>query len=244
MKDTVAMEFYELLEKMIDAIPPGYDSIRIAAEAALPWILGFCSAATCLFGHKIHKIWNAFFFFWIGFLVPVFVLGLLFDPKGLGMNILIVFGAVCGCLCAYFSRHLLKLQLFATAFFMVFAALPSYLAFLGKAASVAVGFAAAVTAGILSTKYKYIVTIVTTSFSGAFILFGVLEANAGLTHFAASVFSVLAGAAGLTFQCFVERKELKETWENLKAKKEKISAAAHKDKPETIQTHSEEITKE
>ena len=136
------------------------------------------------------------------------------------------------------------LQLFATAFFMVFAALPSYLAFLGRAASVAVGFAAAVTAGILSTKYKYIVTIVTTSFSGAFILFGVLEANAGLTHFAASVFSVLAGAAGLTLQCFVERKESKETWENLKAKKEKISAVAHKDKPETMQTHSEEITKE
>ena len=216
------MEFYELLEKIINAIPSGYENIRYAAEAALPWILGICSAATCLFGHKIHKIWNAFFFFWIGFLVPVFIIGLLFKTTGFWMNALIVVGIICGAACAFYSKKLFKLQLFITTFIMVFTTLPSYLTFLGSAASVAVGALAALAAGILSTKYKYIITIITTSFSGSFMLFGVFEANVGLSHTAASALSVIAGIIGLGIQCYIERKELKETWEKLKEKKEKV----------------------
>lgn len=224
------MEFYELLEKIIGAIPPGYENVRFAAESALPWILGFCSAATCLFGHKVHKIWNAFFFFWIGFLFPVFIIGLIFEPAGSRMSALIIFGIICGIICAFYSKKLFKAQLFITTFIMVFAVLPSYLTFLGSAGSVAVGFIAALAAGILSTKYKYIVTIITTSFSGAFMLFGVFEANLGLAHSAASVLSVITGIIGLAVQCCVERKELKETWETIKEKKEKISSISHFDK--------------
>ncbi len=241
------MEFYELIEKIINAIPDGYENISAAAEAALPWILGFCSAATCFFGHKVHKIWNAFFFFWIGFLVPVFIIGLIFRPAGFWMNVLIIFGIICGGACAFYSKRLFKLQLFVTTFLMVFATLPSYLTFLGNTASVAVGFIAALAAGILSTKYKYIITIITTSFSGAFMLFGVFDANTPLNHTAASVLSVICGIIGIAVQCFVERKELKETWESLKEKKEKIKSFSISEKGETdesVKTSGDaEITK-
>ena len=224
------MEFYELLEKIIAAIPAEFENIRTGAETALPWILGICSAATCFFGHAVHKIWNAFFFFWIGFLLPVFTIGLLFEPGGTGMDLLIVFGVICGGFCAYYSKKLFKLQLFITTFIMVFVTLPSYLTFLGDTGSAFVGFAAALAAGILSTKYKYLVTIATTSFSGAFMLFGVFEANLGLSHTVAAVLSVLTGIAGLCSQCYIERKELKEIYEKLKEKKEKIKSFSHSSK--------------
>lgn len=209
------MEFYELLEKIIHAIPAEYATTAAALSAALPWILGFCSAVTCFFGHKIHKIWNAFFFFWIGFLVPVFVIGLLTDPNETGMQALIGFGVICGALCAFFSKKLFKLQLFVTAFFMVFATAPAYLTFIGQVGSLLAGFVIAVVAGILNMKYKYIMTILTTAFSGAFLLFGVFEAQVGLSHTAATILSLAVGAAGFALQCFVERKELQESWEQL-----------------------------
>lgn len=216
------MEFYELLEEFIGAIPPGYESVRAAAEAALPWILGICSAATCFFGHTVHKIWNAFFFFWIGFLVPVFALGLIFGSDQTAMYIYIAIGIVCGGLCAFYSKKIFKVQLFVTAFIMVFTTLPSYLTFLGGTAANIIGFVIAVAAGVLSTKYKYIMTICTTAFSGAFMLFGIFEANFALSHPAASALAVITGILGLCVQCFMERKELKETWEQLKNKKNKL----------------------
>lgn len=165
---------------------------------------------------------DAFFFFWIGFLVPVFLIGLIFKPNGAWMNVLIILGVICGGLCAYYSKRLFKLQLFITTFFMVFATLPSYIDFISNIGAVIIGFAVALIAGILSTKYKYIVTIITTSYSGAFMLFGVFEANAGLGHTAASVLSVITGTIGLGVQCYVEREELKETYERIiKLKKRK-----------------------
>lgn len=223
------MEFYELIEMITNAVPDGYENVRLIMEAALPWVLGVCCAATCFFGHTVHKIWNYFFFFWIGFLVPVFLLGLIFDASGDRMYALIAVGAITGVACSYYSKKLFKLQLFVTAFLMVFISLPSYLAFMGKAASVAVSLALGAAAGILSTKYKYIATIVTTAFSGAFMLFGVLEPTLGIPHAAAAVLSVALGAAGLSLQCFIERRELKESWEELKEKKNKLK---NRKKPE------------
>lgn len=209
------MEFYELLEKIIDAAPAGYENIVALLRSALPWVMEICALATCFFGHKVHKIWNAFFFFWIGFLVPVFVIGLLTSPKGTGMDILILFGVVTGGLCAYFSKKLFKLQLFVTTFFLVFAALPTYLSFLGDAVSTLIGFVGGIVVGIISTKYKYIMTIVTTAFTGASLFFVPIQAKTLLSDGWVVVFSLLLGAAGLAAQIYTERKELKESGEGL-----------------------------
>lgn len=231
------MEFYELIEKIISAVPADYESVKIALENSLPWILGIFSAATCFFGHTVHKIWNYFFFFWIGFLVPVFVIGLIFDPSGGWMNALIVLGILCGGLCAFYSKKLFKLQLFVTSFLMVFISLPSYLSFIGETVANITGFAVAVVSGILSTKYKYMMTIATTAFSGSFMLFSVFEANLGLPRTAATVFAVIIGIIGLGVQCFVERKELKETIEEFKKKKDDL-----KKLKSNIKDNSEQLT--
>ena len=207
------MEFYELLEEITEAVPAGYENIAALLTAALPWVMGICALATCFFGHKVHKIWNAFFFFWIGFLTPVFVIGLLASPEGFWMELVILLGVVTGGVCAFFSKKLLKLQLFVTTFFLAFAALPSYLLFLGEIGSVAVGFLGAVAAGVLSMKYKYIMTLVTTSFTGASLFFVPVQAKTALSDGAAAILSLLLGAAGLAVQIFIERKELQESGE-------------------------------
>lgn len=216
------MEFYELIEKIIEAIPSGYENVRLILETVLPWILGFFAIATCFAGHFVHKIWNAFFFFWIGFLIPVFVIGFPLKAQGAGLNALIIFGIVCGVLCAYFSKKLHKMRLFVTSFLMVFITLPSYLKFLGSALSVITAFAVGTAAGILSAKYKYIMTIITTAFSGSFMFFSVIEAHSGISHFAACAMAVFMALGGLAVQCFVEREELKESLEQLREKRKKV----------------------
>lgn len=224
------MEFYELIEKIISYIPEGFESQKQAAEIILPWILGFCTAATCLFGHTVHKIWNAFFFFWIGFLVPMFLIEFVFAPEGTVFWILAVVCAALGVICAVYSKKLFRIQLFITTLIMVFISVPAYLSFLGEAGSVLAGFLIAVIAAILSIKYKYIMLIITTSFSGSFMLFNIIEKHFGFGHTLSTVFAVIFAFIGLAVQCYVERKELKETYEHLKEQRKKIKSRSKKNK--------------
>lgn len=98
------MEFYELIEEIIGFIPEQFEGLRHNAEIVLPWILIICTAATCLFGHKVHKIWNAFLFFWIGFFVPLFIIEALFKPTGVLFWICAVLSAGVGVCCAVYSK--------------------------------------------------------------------------------------------------------------------------------------------
>jgi len=220
------MEFYELLEKIAECIPAGYEELERNFTAFLSVFFAVSAAATCFFGHFVHKIWNAFFFFFIGFLASYFTAAILLKPSGAWIWVLIIICSVIGAICAFYSKNLHKARLFVTTFLLVFASLPSFLSFLGKTASVAAGFAAAIASGILSTKYKYIVTIVTTAFSGSFILLNIIEKPLHMSDSLSSVMAVLLAIAGIAVQCFVEREELKETYESLKEKGQKIKSKA------------------
>lgn len=224
------MEFYEFFEKIISYIPNGFENIKAVAEMLLPWVLGLMTAATCLFGHTLHKIWNAFVFFSIGFTVPMLVLEMLFQPTG---TVFWICAAVCfalGVLCAIYSKKLFKLQLFVTTFFIVYASVPSVLSFLGKTASVAAGFILAIAAGILSAKYKYIVLILTTAVSGAFMFFDLVELHTALPHLYGIILSVLFSAVGIGVQCYIDRKELAESLEEVKNQRDKIKKTLRKGK--------------
>ena len=222
------MEFYELIEEIIGFIPEQFEALRHNAEAVLPWILIICTAATCLFGHKVHKIWNAFLFFWLGFFIPMFIIEALLEPTGVLFRICAVLSAGVGVLCAVYSKKIHKVQLFVTAFFLVLVSVPSYVSFLGDFGSMVFAFVLAVAAGILSIKYKYLVVIITTSFSGSFMLFNIIESKTDLPHTPVTVFSIIFALIGLAVQCYVEREELKETYEHLKERKEQIKAAPDK----------------
>ena len=89
------MEFYEFFEKIIGFIPEGFKRTSEICEAVLPWLFGFFTLATSFVGHFMHKIWNIFFFFGIGFFVPLFVLFAIFQPSG-AVFWLIVLGSVLG----------------------------------------------------------------------------------------------------------------------------------------------------
>lgn len=222
------MEFYELIDKITNAIPPGYENIRSVFETLLPWLFGLFTAATCLFGHAVHKIWNAFLFFCIGFFLPMLIIQGLFAPTGAVFWICAALSAVLGGICAYFSKKIYKAYLFISTFFLVFISVSSYLSFLGDYGSVAAGFVLAVAAAILSTKYKYITVIVTTAFSGSFMLFNIVENKLSIPHTAATALAVLFAFVGMATQCFVERSELKETYEHLKERKKQLSSVSKK----------------
>ncbi len=222
------MEFYELLEMIVKYVPDEFDGVKHIFSIALPLFFAVCSVATCFFGHMVHKIWNAFFFFWIGFIIPALAIGVLLKPQGALIWTEIVFSAACGVCCARYAKHLHKGQLFVTTFFMVFASFPSYLSFLGKSGSVLGGFIIALSAAIFSIKYKYIMTIATTSFSGAFILLNIVESAFHLSHILATVFAVLTALSGLAVQCYVEREELNETHARLKERSLQIKKTGKK----------------
>ena len=228
------MEFYELLKEIVGFIPDEFQLLRELSALALPWVMGICTAATCFFGHKLHGIWKAFLFFWIGFFFPLLIIQLILKLDGALFWISVALCAALGVLCAVKSKKLHKIELFVTTFFLVFIAVPPYLSFLGNFGSAAAGFITATAAAILSIRYKYITVIVTTGFTGAFLLFGMIENITGLSHTLITALAVFAGLAGIAVQCFVERKELKETSEHLKKRKEQIKSV-----PDKIKSHKE-----
>ncbi len=219
------MEFYEFIETVISYIPSEFEKQRHLAEIILPWILGICTAATCFFGHTVHKLWKAFFFFGIGFIIPMIAVEALFAPNGILFWICAVLCAGIGVTCAVYSKKIFRVQLFITTLIMVFISVPSYLSFLGDSVSIIAGFIIAVLCAVLSIKYKYIMVIITTSFSGSFMLFDIIGNALGLPHTLKTIFAVIIAFFGLTVQCYVEREELKETHEHLKKRSEQLKNA-------------------
>ncbi len=133
------MEFYELIEKIIGFIPDEFENLRNFSEIVMPWFLGICTAATCLFGHKVHTVWKAFLFFWIGFFIPLLILQIILEPTGALFWLCTVLCAVLGVLCAVYSKKIHKAELFITTFFIVFISVPAYLSFLGNSGSILAG---------------------------------------------------------------------------------------------------------
>ncbi len=216
------MEFYEFFEKIIGFIPENFKRISEICEAILPWLFGFFTLATSFVGHFMHKIWNIFFFFGIGFFVPLLKIFAAFQPSGAVFWIVVLGCVAIGVLCAVYSHHLHKTKLFITTLLMVYIAVSGYLISLGKGIAILIGIAVAIVAAILSIKYKYIAVIVTTAFSGSMMFWNMIEAKFGAPHVLVNILAIAMGLVGLAVQIYVERKELKETYEDLKEKSKKV----------------------
>lgn len=215
------MEFYELFEKAAGFIPEGYSNVRAVVENFFPWLLIISTAATCFFGHAVHKLWNYVLFFSIGLFTTFIVLTLIIRNEKADSLIFII-SLAAGALASYYSKNLHKTKLFLSTAFIVMVSLPGYLPFLNDMLAFLISIAAGIAAGILSIRYKYIVVIVTTAFSGSFMLLNTVEYRFGLSPQAADILAVIIGFAGLALQCYIERKELKETLERLKNKIKKL----------------------
>ncbi|WP_297031207.1 hypothetical protein [uncultured Eubacterium sp.] len=158
------MEFYEFFEKTVSFVPSDFEHFKNICELILPWLFGILTVATSFAGHFMHKVWNIFFFFGIGFFVPLFASFVILKPTGAFFWVLVLLSAVIGVLCAVYSHKLHKTKLFITTLSMVYIAVSGYLLGLGKGISVLIGIIVAVIAALLAVKYKYLALIVTTAF--------------------------------------------------------------------------------
>ena len=188
----------------------------------MPWLFGFFTLATSFVGHFMHKIWNIFFFFGIGFFVPLLIIFAAFQPSGAVFWIIVLGCVAIGVLCAVYSHNLHKTKLFITTLLMVYIAVSGYLIALGNGIAILVGIVVAVVAAILSIKYKYIAVIVTTAFSGSMMFWNMIESKFSAPHILINILAIVMGIAGLAVQIYVERKELKETYDDLKEKSKKV----------------------
>ena len=224
------MEFYEFFESIVSFIPDGFAALRSTCEILLPWLFGLCTLATCFFGHFTHKIWNIFFFFTLGFFVPLFILFALFQPSGVVFWLLVLLCLFLGGLCGFHSHHLHRLKLFITTFLTSYIAVSGFLIALGTGSAILLGLIVAVFAGILAIKYKYMGVIITTAFSGSMMFWDMIEAKFSTPHLLANVLAILMGICGLFVQMHVEKKELTEDFAELKEQSQKIRNKFSKNK--------------
>lgn len=220
------MEFYEFFEKLVSYVPADFQQLKTACENILPWLFGFLTVTTSFSGHFMHKVWNIFFFFGIGFFVPLFASFVILKPTGVFFWVLVLLSAVIGVLCAVYSHKLHKTKLFITTLLMVYIAVSGYLLGLGKGIAVLFGIIVAVIAALLAVKYKYLAVIVTTAFSGSMMFWDMIESHLEFNHNLSMIFAIVMGFCGLLCQCVVEKKELKETYEHIKENADKVKEKA------------------
>ncbi len=222
------MEFYEFFEKIVSYIPADFEQVRRGAEAVLPWLYALFTGTTCFLGHFMHKVWNGFFFFGLGFIVPLFALFVLLKPTGAVFWVLVVLCVAIGIACAYYSGKLFRARLFITTLVMMFISTADAVDALGNGVAILLGLIVGVAAALLSLKYKYITVIVTTAFSGASLLFGMIGGRFGWPHGLTAVLAAALGVIGLGVQCFVERGELKASYEQLKTRAGQVKTGSQK----------------
>lgn len=219
------MEFLELLKVIQDVIPPEYAGVSQAISAVFPGLVLAMSLLLCFFGHKVHQLWAECLFCGIGILAGVITGGILLGTvPNLSTGWLFLPPLLLGVLGAVFAKRLHKLQLFFVNATLVYAALPGILSrWLPDTPSILIGLAAAIVVGLLAAKYKYIVTIITTSISGAVaaapMILELVKVNS--LPLLLSLEAVLA-AAGLLMQFLTEKRA--KAKEELKKKKAETAA--------------------
>ncbi len=222
------MEFYEFFEKIVGYIPEEFEHLKNICECILPWLFGGFTLATSFVGHFMHKVWNIFFFFGIGFFVPLFIIFVWLQLAGFWFWLVVALCVGIGVLCAVYSHHLHKTKLFITTFLMVYIAVSGYILGLGKFIAVLVGLVIAVVAAVLSIKYKYIMVIITTSFTGSMMFWKMIENKFAANHILILIVTAIMGVAGLAVQCIVEKNELKESYEHMKENGKKAKKIKNK----------------
>lgn len=161
------MQFLNLLEEILEFIPKEYNDVANVLAMILPYIHAFFLLATCFFGEKLHQIWYRFIFFIIGFLLGFFVF--YFIPFRINFEVSIALGIVVGVFCSYNSTKLHHLELFVVNAFLTFSLAPDILnRIFNTDINIVFSLLLAIIIGFVAMKYKYIVTIITTSISGAF----------------------------------------------------------------------------
>ncbi len=220
------MQFYDLFKTIINYIPDAFSPVRAFMWEAMPYVLMGCALFTSFFGLKCAGIWCGLTFFWMGgtlaarFLLPAFNMYDFWFWTMFGVCIAIAV------LCAYFSKYLFRAQLMISSFLLVYSSLPAFVWYLGERGAVAVSLIVAAAIAFLTVRYKYLLVIITTSFSGSFIFWEVVSDRYGVPY--EKLWAVLMGFVALAFQCYICREQLKETYKDVKEKYKKTEKGSKK----------------
>ncbi len=239
------MLFYDLFKELIGYIPERLGFLSGFFYEAMPFVLMACALFTAFFGLKYLAAWNAVSFFFIGLALSA---EYLLPKRDLTDIVYWTWLAVCfiiAVLCAVFSKYLFRVQLVVTAFFAIYATLPSYITFFGETFSKIISAIVALSVGFLTVKYKYIVMIFVTSFSGSFAFWGVAEERYGVPYKVLLAF--FTGVAACAFQVLINRKRLEETYKDVKKKYEttkKTGEKAYHEIKEKLHEHEAETKEE
>ena len=232
------MQFYELYKDLIGYIPERLSFLSGFFYEALPFVLMACALFTAFFGLKYLAAWNGVTFFFLGLSLSASALlpkrDLTSSAYWLWLGVCLVIGIVC----AVFSKYLFRVQLVVTTFFAIFASLPSYILHFGELFSKIVSAVVALALAFLTVKYKYIIMIFVTSFSGSFVFWEVMEDRYGAKY--KVVFAILMGIAAAGVQVLMNYEQLKETYKDVK-KKYKITRdtgeKAYDEVKDKVETH-------
>ena len=227
------MQFYGLFEKIINYIPDSFTIVREYIYIALPFVLMACALFTAFFGLKCAGLWCAATFFGIGTSLTAYYI---LPAVNYNDVMFWIMGGVCllvGILCAYFSKYLFRAQLVVSNFALVYASLPAFIVFLGDIPSKIVSAIVAGAMAFLNIKYKYLFVLLTTSFSGSFIFWEVIENRYNIKY--TFVYAIIMGVLAFAFQCYMNRKQIKDTYKDVKKKYKKT-----KDEGEKIITKLED----
>lgn len=202
------VEFLELLKTIQAVIPSDYAWVSQAISNVFPWLTLAIALFLCLFGYKVHRLWAAFLFCGMGILVGVITGAfLMITFPNLNGWVGLSPPLVLGVLGVVFSKRLHKLQLFLVNATLVYAALPGILSrYLPDTVAVLAGLACAIAVGILAAKYKYIVTIITTSVSGALTAVPMILALVKVDNLPFEItLKILLAAVGLLAQTLLHK---------------------------------------
>lgn len=210
------MQFYDLFRTLLDYIPERLSFVSDFFGSVLPFVLMACALFTAFFGLKCASLWCSGTFFFLGLTFSAHYILPAVNLKNFDYWLALGICIIIGVLCAFFSKYLYRVQLTVSLFFLVLAGMPSFIFFFGDIFAKVISAVVALALAFLSVKYKYIIVILTTSFSGSFIFWNVVSNVYELPF--EFLISAAMGVAALCFQVIWNREQLKETYKDVIAK--------------------------
>ena len=222
------MEIVDVIETIQKYIPSEYSGISEGIAYAMPIIFLACALITVFLGYKFHRFWARLTMTVVSFILVA--LASAFFPNA-NINIFIVLAFIIATIVAYFSKYLYKVQVFIINFVTAYIFLPDILSkILPNIYSILIGLVLAIIVGIYSVKYKYIVTIITTSITGSMLVFNQIfsllsvnkDNNIIVFYILVTILAILGGVVQFKFsrtQRYKSRQYFKKRGINIKNKK-------------------------
>lgn len=163
------MEIVDVIETIKKYIPSEYSGLSEGITYLMPIIFFICALTTVFAGYRFHKFWARLTMTVVSFIVVALTSA--FFPN-ININIFIILAFIVAALVAYFSKYLYEVQVFIINFLTAYIFLPNILSkIIPNGYSILISLVLAIIIGIYSIKYKYIVTIITTSITGSMLVF-------------------------------------------------------------------------